>query len=354
MDELTTRRYLQRHYVAWLLQGQWQPELSLPRELYQAQGQRVVMQWRFLTSCPCAAWATVEGLIHDACAPFCEAWVVCQQNQAVALFSASSLDQLPDQVMLWMVATLTSEALERIGYSVELCELSSVCGDFCELPNRTMTELSAWWSEHSSISPQQRRAHRKRIQNHIKKGQYGHVAGYVLRCIRQNRDASFWSWIPLLTESVCIGQSPSMELLLVHFNMESMRQEGLSAFALWMRKTLVEIKAVSERIDPIARVCQSIEADCSLPYQLENLTESLGLSTAYFSRLFKQRMGMCFSDYLTQQRIEHARALLREHRSLSEVSQACGFQRKSYFCTVFRKITGMTAMQYQNKEEHAQ
>ena len=31
---------------------------------------------------------------------------------------------------------------------------------------------------------------------------------------------------------------------------------------------------------------------------------------------------------------------------MGEVAQASGFQRKSYFCEVFRKHTGMTALQY--------
>ena len=107
-----------------------------------------------------------------------------------------------------------------------------------------------------------------------------------------------------------------------------------------------QLKATAKPQDPIARVMLSIQKDCSLPYSQSNLAEGLGLSPAYFSRLFEKRAGVRFSTYLTSARIAHAQELLRHGATLAEVTQACGYQRKSYFCEVFRKQTGMTALTY--------
>lgn len=47
--------------------------------------------------------------------------------------------------------------------------------------------------------------------------------------------------------------------------------------------------------------------------------------------------------------MEKAQQLLSEPREhgLSEISAACGYPNKSYFCQVFKKYTGMTPGEYQ-------
>ena len=107
---------------------------------------------------------------------------------------------------------------------------------------------------------------------------------------------------------------------------------------------------------PIERVIAGIQADCSLPYSQGNLSRSLGLTPAYFCRLFHEKTGQHFSTFLTRTRMEKAQELLTPpvHGTLQEISQACGYPNKSYFCQVFKKYTGMTPGEFEQQKRENQ
>lgn len=72
------------------------------------------------------------------------------------------------------------------------------------------------------------------------------------------------------------------------------------------------------------------------------------VSLAYFSRLFKDEVGMTFSDHLTRVRVEKAKELLeRGDLRLGDVSVLVGYDDPKYFSQIFRKVAGMTPLDYQ-------
>jgi YesN/AraC family two-component response regulator len=72
------------------------------------------------------------------------------------------------------------------------------------------------------------------------------------------------------------------------------------------------------------------------------------VSLAYFSRLFKVEIGMTFSDYLTHVRIEKAKELLaRCDLRLGDISVLVGYDDPKYFSQIFRKVAGMSPLDYQ-------
>ncbi len=83
-----------------------------------------------------------------------------------------------------------------------------------------------------------------------------------------------------------------------------------------------------------------------------DLTESeaaaaCGMSTAYFSRLFKRTMKTSFSAYLAKVRLREAeRLLLLTDRSVTDIAHAVGFSTASYFISLFRKEHRITPYQY--------
>ena len=93
----------------------------------------------------------------------------------------------------------------------------------------------------------------------------------------------------------------------------------------------------------------SIRADCSLRYSQAIVSRSLGLTRAYSWRLFHEKTWQIFSTFLTRTRMEKAQMMLssKEPQTLGEISAACGYPNKSYFCQVFKKYTGMTPGEYQ-------
>lgn len=83
-----------------------------------------------------------------------------------------------------------------------------------------------------------------------------------------------------------------------------------------------------------------------------NLTEGdvaavCGMSTAYFSRLFKRAMKVSFSEYVTTVRLkESERLLLLTDESMTSIAQLVGFSTVSYFISRFKHTHGVTPYQY--------
>src|SRR5690606_39104707 len=70
---------------------------------------------------------------------------------------------------------------------------------------------------------------------------------------------------------------------------------------------------------------------------------SCALSPAYFSRRFKQRIGMPWSDYVRTHRLHLASQLLLESdRSVAAISESLGFSTPSHFGELFQRRFGAT------------
>ena len=88
----------------------------------------------------------------------------------------------------------------------------------------------------------------------------------------------------------------------------------------------------------------------------ENLHEELTLSAiakksfynpSYFSRIFKQRFGVSFSDYLRKKRMEYAMSLLSDTElSIEEIIERVGYADRSAFYHAFSKAVGKSPAEY--------
>jgi two-component system, response regulator YesN len=91
-------------------------------------------------------------------------------------------------------------------------------------------------------------------------------------------------------------------------------------------------------------------------YLKSNLGEPLSLSSAaalcrlemtYFSRYFRVRTGMTFTDWYRRVRIERAKALLSQPRAkVDMVLGAVGYRHITTFERAFRKCTGVCPAEY--------
>ena len=75
------------------------------------------------------------------------------------------------------------------------------------------------------------------------------------------------------------------------------------------------------------------------------IAEALSYNQSYFCRTFKKLFGLKFNEYLNIYRIKIAKELLKAE-SVSNAASMSGFSSISYFSVVFKKITGITPMQY--------
>ena len=83
---------------------------------------------------------------------------------------------------------------------------------------------------------------------------------------------------------------------------------------------------------------------------LEEVAETLGISTGYLSKLFKRETGQCLQDYINEERVFRAANLLvYSDLSLTEIAQYVHFPTQSYFGKVFKQYKNMTPKAYRDR-----
>ena len=86
------------------------------------------------------------------------------------------------------------------------------------------------------------------------------------------------------------------------------------------------------------------------PPSLPVMAEAFALSTAQFSRLFKQHFGASPVRYLTRLRIDHAAELLhRTDLKLAAIAARVGYDDPYHFSRVFKQTTGLAPSAYRGK-----
>lgn len=83
--------------------------------------------------------------------------------------------------------------------------------------------------------------------------------------------------------------------------------------------------------------------------RLDEIAKKMFLSSVYFSRIFKKETGITFTECLNSLRIEKSRELIcTDSYRLTDISLMVGFEDQSYFTKVFKRVTGMSPMQYKS------
>lgn len=84
------------------------------------------------------------------------------------------------------------------------------------------------------------------------------------------------------------------------------------------------------------------------PISLEDAAKHVNLSKEYLARCFRKEMGITLVTYLNRYRVDQAKALLdKGERNLTEIALETGFSSSAYFSRVFRQEVGMTPSDYQ-------
>lgn len=90
-----------------------------------------------------------------------------------------------------------------------------------------------------------------------------------------------------------------------------------------------------------------VDQNCALNITLDDIARFSGFSKYYFSRVFKQQLGVSFSEYLRYKRIGMAENLLIHTRqSVQEIAVAAGFGSIATFNRVFREVKHCTPSKY--------
>lgn len=126
-------------------------------------------------------------------------------------------------------------------------------------------------------------------------------------------------------------------------------EELFSCLADFLREQISELrqKRENDAVRPIRNAKEYIQNHYSEPITLEEVSSAVGLSTAYFSTLFKKTEGGGFAKYLIQVRMEQAKSLLRETNApVAEICRRVGYNDLKHFTHTFEKTVGVKPATY--------
>jgi signal transduction histidine kinase/AraC-like DNA-binding protein/CheY-like chemotaxis protein len=95
-----------------------------------------------------------------------------------------------------------------------------------------------------------------------------------------------------------------------------------------------------------------IQENYSRSFSLIELSETIGVSKSYMSRIFKLDTGISLWDYLNRFRIQKAKdLLLLTDKSITVIAADVGYEDSSYFSRIFRQIAGCSPRTYRQQSQ---
>jgi AraC-like DNA-binding protein len=130
---------------------------------------------------------------------------------------------------------------------------------------------------------------------------------------------------------------------------------GVCVTALVMQFTAEVIRchketfAVKQSVDGRQTQVQAAIAACQAAPETSTvafMARAARMPLRHFRPLFIRHMGMAPHDFLVRMKIERAKVLLAEGKSITETAHELAFSSSQYFARVFRKLEGQTCSEF--------
>jgi AraC family transcriptional regulator len=97
----------------------------------------------------------------------------------------------------------------------------------------------------------------------------------------------------------------------------------------------------------LRKIKELVDANMDDDLSLDEMAQSVELSTAHFARMFRKSTGETPHQFVRRQRVERAKAILRAPDTrVLDVAVACGFKTQQHFAQVFRDVCGVSPTEY--------
>ncbi|MBE5975065.1 helix-turn-helix transcriptional regulator [Lacrimispora xylanisolvens] len=131
----------------------------------------------------------------------------------------------------------------------------------------------------------------------------------------------------------------------------------LNQFTLTLNLYRTVCKGVGDKkkLKDTSAITASIASYIDVNYGDKNLSltsvaDIFSISEPYLSSIFKQSLGINFSNYMEGVRIEKAKELLEKtNLSIGEISDHVGYGSANSFCRAFKRVMGTSASEYRKK-----
>lgn len=100
----------------------------------------------------------------------------------------------------------------------------------------------------------------------------------------------------------------------------------------------------------VHRAIKFIEDNYYKNISVSNLCLEFKINKPYFCNLFKKETGQTFVNFLNSYRIKRSKKLLKNlDFSMLDIAHRVGFNNQSYYCTTFKKFTGISPLKYREE-----
>jgi len=126
----------------------------------------------------------------------------------------------------------------------------------------------------------------------------------------------------------------------------------LTAFLLEILSYIENDKSLEkadQKKNYINRGIAYMEYNLDTPISVDSIAEAAGIEKSYFYKIFVKEMGVSPIKYLTDIRINKAKALIKSGIHFKAVATAVGINDIYYFSKLFTKVVGMTPSEYRKK-----
>lgn len=133
---------------------------------------------------------------------------------------------------------------------------------------------------------------------------------------------------------------------------ESKIHSTLSIASILAKHLLVENIIKVKRNKSLESVLKYIEENLSENLSIEEITKQTYISKTSLYLLFKSNFNMTVSEYINSQRVKEATKLLKTtDLDIEDIAIEVGFSSQSYFSKTFKKIKGVSPIQYRKNSK---
>ncbi len=153
-----------------------------------------------------------------------------------------------------------------------------------------------------------------------------------------------------LDASVSLLNTISKHYLTKEIGNEIISEVKLGAYAT---SVLPTDRKNSHNKNEITKALNYIDKNIHKNIQLEEIADHVYLSHYYFSKLFKKEMNINFITYVNKKKIDRAKIILIDSKwSVEQIARNLGFNQASYFCKIFKNLTGMTPAEFREQSKN--